>query len=269
MFAVPTDIKAGRAVTLLGHSYVKDARINVDHLTTLAARNVLTALLRKGVLYAYPDPYGRKTRTGNPQPGSLPPVILRAVLAAEEIQDAPGALTDVVVTNGNGQVSIAFTAGAAGSSPTTDVEYSLDDGVTWNTSGGTTSPFVVDNLTNGVEYLIHLRSVNSYGHGALSAQASGHPATTSSAPLALVATPGDTTASIAFNVPNNNGGASIIEYQYSIGAGAWTSTVPATSASPLEIEGLTNDVEVSVRLRAVNAVGNGAASTAVLVTPTA
>lgn len=268
MFRVPTDIKAGRAVTLRGHSYVKDARINVDHLKQLAATNALSALLSKGVLYAYPDAHARKTHAANPQPSSLPPIVLRAVLAAEEIQDAPGAPTDVVVTNGNAQVSIAFTAGSAGTSATTDVEYSIDDGVTWVSSAGTTSPIVVTGLVNGTEYPIHLRSVNAYGHGALSAQATGHPATTSSAPLALVATAGDTTASIAFNVPANTGGASIIEYQYSVDSGAWTSTVPATSASPLVLTGLVNDVQVSVRLRAVNAAGNGAASTPVTVTPT-
>jgi titin len=269
MFRVPTDIKAGRAITINGQVYAKDARVRVDDLVFLGTTNALSALLSKGVLYASPDQHARKTHAGNPQPTSLPPIVLNAVLAAEEIQDAPGAPTDIAVTNGNLQVSIAFTAGAAGTSVTTDVEYSLDSGVTWTTSGGVTSPIVVADLVNGTDYAIKLRSINAYGQGAASAVAPGHPATTASAPRALVATRGDRTASIAFTVPSSDGGASITVYEYRIGAGAWTATIPATSASPLVITGLTNGAEVSVTLRAVNAAGNGTASTACVFTPPA
>jgi len=90
--------------------------------------------------------------------------------------------------------------------------------------------------------------------------------TVPAAPTDLIATPGDTTASIAFTPPAD-GGSAITDYEYRVGTGAWTTG--ATTASPVAIAGLANDVEVSITLRAVNAVGNSPASAAVLVTPAA
>jgi DNA-binding beta-propeller fold protein YncE len=93
---------------------------------------------------------------------------------------------------------------------------------------------------------------------------SSPPATTPSAPTALVATPGDGSASIAFT-SGANGRAAITKYQYKVGNGSWTDAVG--TSSPITVSGLTNFVTASIRLRAVNSVGNGAASVAVSVTP--
>ena len=84
------------------------------------------------------------------------------------------------------------------------------------------------------------------------------------APTSLVATPGDGSASIAFTA-GSDGGASISKYQYKIASGAWTDAVGTTS--PITVSGLTNLVATKIRLRAVNSVGTGAASTSVTVTP--
>jgi hypothetical protein len=48
----------------------------------------------------------------------------------------------------------------------TDVEYRVDGGA-WTTSGGTTD-FTITSLSNGVEYDVELRAVNSLGEGAAS-----------------------------------------------------------------------------------------------------
>lgn len=88
------------------------------------------------------------------------------------------------------------------------------------------------------------------------------------APTSLVATPGDTEVSIAFVAPAD-GGSAITNYEYKVGAGAWTAFDPADTATPVVVAGLENDVEVSIRLRAVNAVGSGPQSDAVTATPTA
>ena len=90
------------------------------------------------------------------------------------------------------------------------------------------------------------------------------PPTVPSAPSSLVATPGDGSASIAFT-PGSNGGAAIKKYQYKVGSGAWTDAVGTTS--PITITGLTNYVASSVKIRAVNVAGAGAASAAVSVRP--
>jgi hypothetical protein len=89
-------------------------------------------------------------------------------------------------------------------------------------------------------------------------------ATTPAAPTSLVATPGVGSASIAFT-PGADGGAAITKYQYKVGNGSWTDAVG--TSSPITVSGLTNFVSASIRLRAVNSAGNGAASVAVAVTP--
>jgi hypothetical protein len=89
------------------------------------------------------------------------------------------------------------------------------------------------------------------------------------APTELVATAGDASASVAFTAGADNGWA-ITNYEYSIDDGStWTVRRPAGVASPIAITGLTNGTTYSVKLRAVNSAGAGAASAAVRVTPAA
>ena len=83
-----------------------------------------------------------------------------------------------------------------------------------------------------------------------------------------VATPGDATASIAFTAGDANN-AAITNYQYKIDSGSFVSFSPADIATPVVVTGLTNGVLVSIVLRAVNSIGQGATSAAVTVTPTA
>lgn len=90
------------------------------------------------------------------------------------------------------------------------------------------------------------------------------------APTGLIGTPTDTTISVAFTAPVNDGNSVITSYQYSLDAGDnWSNFVPSTDASPGIITGLTALKTYNVIVRAVNAVGPGAASTSVEVTTTA
>jgi hypothetical protein len=88
-----------------------------------------------------------------------------------------------------------------------------------------------------------------------------------SAPTALVATPGDRQVSIAFN-PGAYGDSAITNYEFSTDNGTnWTLFNPLSTASPVVISGLTNGTTYSIRLRAINAYGPGAASAAITSTP--
>jgi hypothetical protein len=90
------------------------------------------------------------------------------------------------------------------------------------------------------------------------------------APAITEITAGNQQLSVAFTAPANNGGVAITNYEYSINGGSnWITPSPASTASPLLILGLTNDVTYSVQLRAVNAIGSGAASTTVQASPVA
>jgi titin len=113
----------------------------------------------------------------------------------------PAAPTSLVGTPGNASASIAFTAGADNGSAITNYEYSTDDGSTWTARdpGATTSPIVISGLTNGTDYLIRVRAVNSAGTGT----ASGALSVTPVAPAAPVTTttPGASTAPVTSTSP--------------------------------------------------------------------
>ena len=88
-----------------------------------------------------------------------------------------------------------------------------------------------------------------------------------SAPVNLSSAPRDAGAVISFT-PGADNGLAITHYQYSVNGGAWTSTSPSTTASPMTVSGLVNDDTATVRIRAVSALGAGAASDTVTVKAT-
>ena len=93
------------------------------------------------------------------------------------------------------------------------------------------------------------------------------PPTAPSAPLITLITASDTALEVAF-VPGSDRGSPIINYEYSVDNGdIWTTRNPASTASPLDIMGLSNGTEYAVRIRAVNALGAGTSSNLVTGTP--
>lgn len=182
----------------------------------------------------------------------------------------PDAPTSLVATPSDSAVSIAFTAPASdGGSAITNYKYSIDGGATFTdfSPAQTSSPVTITALTNGTAYDIQLRAVNAAGDSSASSQVTATPVTTPSAPTSLVATPADGEISISFTAPND-GGSPITNYEYSIDDGAiYVFFSPAQTSSPITISNLTNGQSYIIKLKAVNAVGSGPASTAVTSTP--
>ena len=180
----------------------------------------------------------------------------------------PAAPTDLAATPGDGSVSITFTLGADGGSAITNHEYSFDGGLNWTafSPAVTTGAATFTGLTNGTTYEVVLRAVNAVGNGDASEAVTLAPRTVPDAPTALLASAGDGEVTIVFTEPAD-GGSAITNYEYRVDGGSWTAFSPAELSSPVVIGGLTNDVEVSIELRAVNVVGSGAASSPVDVTP--
>ncbi|MSW46544.1 MAG: hypothetical protein F2837_11500, partial [Actinobacteria bacterium] len=78
------------------------------------------------------------------------------------------------------------------------------------------------------------------------------------APTSMVAYRGDGSAEISFTAGADNG-APISNYKYSTDNGSsWTAFSPVVTSSSVTIGGLTNGTTYSVKLRAVNSVGDGA-----------
>ena len=181
---------------------------------------------------------------------------------------APSAPTGLTAVGGNTSASIAFTSGAEGTRPIDNYEYSLDGGSSWTALNpvDTTSPVTITGLTNGTTTSIQLRAVSAVGPGA-SATVVAVPGFVPAAPTGLSGTAGNGSASIAFT-PGAEGTRPIDNYEYSLdGGNTWTARSPDDTTSPLTVSGLTNGTAYSIRLRAVSAVGPGAPSTAVSVTP--
>ncbi|MFZ2305964.1 MAG: fibronectin type III domain-containing protein, partial [Rhodoferax sp.] len=181
----------------------------------------------------------------------------------------PGAPTITGITPGNGQLSVAFTAGSAGSSAITNYEYSTNGGglFTAVSPAATTSPIVITGLTNGTTYQVQIRAVNGSGSGTATASSPGTPATIPSAPTITGITPSNGQLSVAFTT-GATGGSALTNYEYSTnGGGLFTAVSPAATTSPIVITGLTNGTTYQVQIRAVNAMGSGTATASTAGTP--
>ena len=116
-------------------------------------------------------------------------------------------------------------------------------------------------LTNGQSYTFRVRAVNSAGASAASGSRTATPTTTEpEAPESLSFTPGDQQVTLRWRAPTNDGGEPITHYEYEQdGSGTWIST--GGTATSHTVTGLTNGQTYMFRVRAVNALGNGAVVT--------
>jgi hypothetical protein len=82
------------------------------------------------------------------------------------------------------------------------------------------------------------------------------------APTIGTATPGNNQATVSFTPPASDGGSAITSYTMTCGAFS-----ASGAASPITVTGLTNATTYSCSVKAINAVGTGASSGSVSVTP--
>ena len=173
---------------------------------------------------------------------------------------APDVPHSLDATPGNRQVMLSWVQ-PSGGAEVTDYEYEQDLSGTWISTGGTATSHTVTGLTNGQTYTFRVRAVNSAGASAAStASASVTPATVPGAPTNLGATGGDQEVELIWTAPASNGGQPITGYEYEQGgSGTWIST--GGTATSHTVTGLNNGQTYTFRVRAVNALGNGAVVT--------
>jgi large repetitive protein len=202
--------------------------------------------------------------------GTTYSVSLRAVniagtgLAAVSVQGtprtAPNAPTIESITAANSSLSVAFGISNTGGSALHNIEYSVTGGVSWLSAGTTTSPLVISGLANGTTYSVRLRAINAAGTSPQSLLVSSTPFTSPGAPAITSLVAGIGSVSVEFT-PGFDGGSVISNYAYSTDNGAtWVTRSPESTLSPMTISGLGNGVRYNVRVRAINARGNGAMS---------
>jgi hypothetical protein len=182
--------------------------------------------------------------------------------------DTAGAPTIDSITPANLSLIVNVTPPAE-PDPFSNYEYKLDAGA-WTafSPADAVSPFTITGLTNGTPYAVRVRAVDAAGVGTQSNEVTATPATTPSAPTALIATPGSGQLSIAFTA-GSNGGSAITNYEYRIAPSTtFIAFSPVDTTSPVVVTGMTPSVAATVYIRAINAMGNGA-SASVTGTPTA
>jgi RHS repeat-associated protein len=186
-------------------------------------------------------------------------LLLLACVPAAWAATAPGAPTIGTATGGNAQATVAFTAPTSnGGSAITSYKATSTPGSKTGTC--TTTPCTVTGLTNGTAYTFKVTATNAIGMGAASAASNSvTPATVPGAPTIGTATGGNAQATVAFTAPTSNGGSAITSYTATSTPGSKTGTCTAT---PCTVTGLTNGTAYTFTVKATNAKGIGAASTA-------
>ncbi len=189
----------------------------------------------------------------------------------------PVAPADPTLTEGNAQLSAAWSAPNNGGSAITryELQYRKGSSGAWTliSSGiGTRTNHTITGLTNGDSYEVRVRAVNTRGDGAWSGSSIATPVAVPNTPTALTLTVGNTQLGVAWSAPTDTGGSPITRYklQYRKGSsGAWTpitSDIGSTRTNHT-IAGLTNGDSYEVQVRAENAQGTSPWSSSASATP--
>jgi hypothetical protein len=194
---------------------------------------------------------------------------------------APGQVTNVSATAGNGSATVSWSAPSGGGAPTsytiTPYVGSTAQPATTITGSPPATSATVTGLSDGTSYTFTVAATNAVGSGSPSSPSSAVTPTSAptapAAPTGVTAIAGNGNAIVAWAAPSN-GGSPITGYTITpyIGASAQPSTTitgspPATNDT---ITGLTNGTGYSFTITATNAVGSGPASEhSNIATPTA
>jgi parallel beta-helix repeat protein len=124
-------------------------------------------------------------------------------------------------------------------------------------------------VTNGETYYYKVVAVNEMGKGPFSNEESGTPLGPPSPPLDPQIEGGESYVYIIWDVPDSDGGSSIIKYMIFRGTSSGSETLydNATGVLYYNDTSVTNGIEYFYKIKAVNAVGEGVLSNEVSATP--
>ena len=177
----------------------------------------------------------------------------------------PGTPSGLLATPGDGYVSLSW------SSPLSNGGASIDYYVVYRNGTDIAHPtsanMIVAGLMNGVSYTFKVAAHNPAGMGLQTSGISATPSPTPAvpdAPIALIATPGNSQVSLSWSAPGSDGGATIDYYLvYVNGALRLDHLIALTST----VTGLSNGQQYTFTVAAHNSVGIGSRSSAVNATP--
>ena len=247
----------GSAVT----GYTITPYIGATAQTPIVVGNVLTddvTGLTNGTTYTFTVAATNSAGTG------------AASLASNAVTPAtlPGAPTGVVATAGNASATVTWVAPASnGGSPVTGYTITPYIGATAQTPVvvGNVTADIVTGLTNGTAYTFTVAATTAAGTGPASSPSNAVTPTSAvippGFPTGVVATAGDTSASLTWVAPASNGGSAVTGYTITpyIGATAQTPIVVGNVLTD-DVTGLTNGTTYTFTVAATNSAGTGAAS---------
>jgi len=185
--------------------------------------------------------------------GNSPASVASSSITPATYPDAP---TGLSVSRGNGTATISFSAPSDnGGNTITNYLYSTN-GTIYTYANTTSSPITISNLTNANLYTIYLKSVNEVGTSESYGSVTIDPVTVPGQP-SISATKGDSSATISFSAPSNNGGNAITSYKYKVDTGDYellTSTM--INQNSFTINDLINGTEYTIYLKATNDIGD-------------
>jgi hypothetical protein len=186
----------------------------------------------------------------------------------------PLSAAQLPVSATNSQVVVDWNAPTGGESPVdylVDYKESSESDTAYKSFSVVAHPITMETvtgLTNGTPYTFRVAGRNANGVGTYSVSRSVTPVGPPTQPLNLSYTALDNGVSVKFTAPENSGGFSIANYEYSTNNGSsWTALSPPSVSDSMTISGLTNSTTYQVKLRAVTPFGSGSASSALAVTP--
>ena len=191
---------------------------------------------------------------------------LASTVTATPVEAKPGKPTGLTATAGDGEVTLSWDD--PDDLTLTGYDYSTDGGVTFTAITGLTeapTSYTVTGLSNDTEYTLALRAENASGKGPWSDNVTATPIAVPTAPANFAATRGSDGGEVALTW-DDPGNVPITGYQYrqkrgNRAFGDWTD-IDGSGATTVShtVTGLSNGRRHTVELRAVNASGEGAAS---------
>jgi len=167
----------------------------------------------------------------------------------------PGAPTNVSASAGNGSATINWHPPTSnGGSAITGYQVSRD-GNNWTSLASTARTHTFSGLANGTSVTLRVRAVNARGAGTIANAPAVTPRGVPGVPISVLSNAGNGSATITWQPPVTNGGSAITGYQVSRDGNNWITLGASTRAHTFS--SLPNGVSVTLRVRAVNAIGSG------------
>jgi hypothetical protein len=135
-------------------------------------------------------------------------------------------------------------------------------GITGTLTQAGSGTISISGLSAGTTYTFTVYATNAAGNSSSSASSNSISLTSvPGAPTVGTATAtGSTTATVTFTAPANNGGATITQYIATSSPGGITGTLNQAGSGTITVSGLTGGTNYTFTVKAVNAVGQSAAS---------